>query len=429
MSNKAVVLACATGLAFGVTALQTNAAFAGAPATKDIVQNYENMAEAMYADAFAKAKDLDESIDAFLAAPSAQTLQAARDAWKAARVPYMQTEGYRFGNKIVDDWEGGVNSWPLDEGLIDYVDKATYGDTKEENPLYTANIIANKKIRLGAKTLDASKITKKVIAKLNSALDVEANVGTGYHAIEFLLWGQDLHGTGPGAGERPATDYDLKNCTNGNCDRRRDYLKAASGLLVDNLEEMVGDWKAGGAARKALAKEDDNAQLSTILTGLGSLSYGELAGERMKLGVLLHDPEEEHDCFSDNTQNSHYNDEVGMIEIWNGKYEGTKTVSGASIAELAREKAPDAAKRVDDAMSTALGKLKAIKDKADSGEMYYDQMLAAGNDVGNKLVLDGVDALVAQTRAIEAMVAALNLKVKIEGSDSLDDPDKVAKAK
>src|SRR6185437_13188143 len=218
------------------------------------------------------------------------------------------------------------------------------------NPLYTANIIANKKIRLGPKILDASKIDKKVISQLNSALDVEANVGTGYHAIEFLLWGQDLHGTGPGAGERPATDYDLKNCTNGNCDRRRDYLKAATSLLVDDLDAMVKDWKTGGAARKALAAENEKAQLSTILTGLGSLSYGELAGERMKLGVLLHDPEEEHDCFSDNTHNSHYNDQVGMMEIWNGKYEGSKTLSGASIAELAREKAPDAAKRVDDAM-------------------------------------------------------------------------------
>jgi putative iron-regulated protein len=341
----------------------------------------------------------------------------------------MQTEGYRFGNKIVDDWEGNVNSWPLDEGLIDYVDKASYGDSKAENPLYTANIIANKKIRLGPKILDASKIDKKVISQLNSALDVEANVGTGYHAIEFLLWGQDRHGTGPGAGERPATDYDLKNCTHGNCDRRRDYLKAATDLLVDDLAEMVNDWKVDGAARKALAAEDDKTQLATILTGLGSLSYGELAGERMKLGVLLHDPEEEHDCFSDNTQNSHYNDQVGMMEIWNGKYDGATAVSGASIAELARAKAPEAAKRVDDAMNVTLAKLKAIKVKADSGEMAYDQMLAAGNDVGNKMILDGVDALVAQARAIEAVVAALGLKVKIEGSDSLDNPDEVAKAK
>ena len=429
MPKNAVALAFATGLLLAAAPAASPIALAAGPSVKDIITNYGNVAEAMYSDSLVKAKDLEKAVDAFLAAPSASTLQAAREAWKASRVPYMQTEGYRFGNKIVDDWEGNVNSWPLDEGLIDYVDKGSYGDTRAENPLYTANIIANKKIRLGAKTLDASKINKKVIAKLNSAMEVEANVGTGYHAIEFLLWGQDLHGTGPGAGERPATDYDLKNCTNGNCDRRRDYLKAATSLLVDDLDAMVKDWKTGGAARKALAAENEKAQLSTILTGLGSLSYGELAGERMKLGVLLHDPEEEHDCFSDNTHNSHYNDQVGMMEIWNGKYEGSKTVSGASIAELAREKAPDAAKRVDDAMNTTLAKLKAIKDKADSGEMAYDQMLAAGNDAGNKLVLDGVDALVAQARAIEAVVAALDLKITVEGSDSLDKPDQVAKAK
>ncbi|HVZ03233.1 imelysin family protein [Hyphomicrobium sp.] len=425
MSKKAIAFACAAGLALaGATAIRP--ALADAPSVKDIMKNYGDLAEAMYSDSLAKAKDLDKAIDAFLANPNATTQKAAQDAWKAARVPYMQTEGFRFGNKIVDDWEGNVNSWPLDEGLIDYVDKASYGDSKPENPLYTANIIANKKIRLGPKVLDASKIDKKVISQLNSALDVEANVGTGYHAIEFLLWGQNLHGTNPGAGERPASDYDLKNCTHANCDRRRDYLKAASSLLVDDLQEMVGDWKPDGAARQALAKQDDNQQLSTILTGIGSLSYGELAGERMKLGVLLHDPEEAHDCFSNNTQNSHFYDEVGMIEIWNGKYDGTTATSGASIADLARAKAPDAAKRVDEAMANAKAKINLIKVKADSGEMGYNQMLAAGNDAGNKLILDAVDALVAQARAVEAVVAALGLKVKIEGSDSLDHPDQVA---
>ena len=428
MSKKAFAWACATQLALAALFIAGTPAGA-APATSEIMKNYGDVAEAMYSDALAKARDLDKAIDAFLAAPNAQTLEAAREAWKASRIPYMQTEGFRFGNKIVDDWEGNVNSWPLDEGLIDYVDQASYGDTKEENPLYTANIIANKKIRLGPKILDASKIDKDVIAKLNSALDVEANVGTGYHAIEFLLWGQNLHKPGVKAGERPASDFDLKNCTNANCDRRRDYLKAASDLLVDDLSDMVGKWKPDGEARKAIAQQNENAQLSIILTGIGSLSYGELAGERMKLGVLLHDPEEAHDCFSNNTHNSHYYDQVGMIALWNGKYDGPSAKSGPSIAELAREKAPEAAKRVDEAMALTLEKMQAIKTKAESGGMLYDQMLEAGNDEGNKLILDGVDALVAQARAIEAVVAALGLKVKIEGSDSLDDPSKVAGAK
>jgi putative iron-regulated protein len=190
---------------------------------------------------------------------------------------------------------------------------------------------------------------------------------------------------------------------------------------------MTANWKAGGKARKAIDAQDEAGKLTVILTGIGSLSYGELAGERMKLGVILHDTEEEHDCFSDNTHNSHYNDQVGMMAIWNGQYEGAATVKGASIAALAREKVPEAAKRADDAMAATLAKLKAIKDKADSGEMAYDQMLATGNDAGNKLILDSVDALVVQARAIEAVVGALNLKIEIEGSDSLDNPDAVGK--
>lgn len=413
---------------FWTAALAWNAGVARAETSVgQVAGNYANIAEAVFADAAARARDLNKAVDALLAAPSQPTLDAAREAWKAARVPYAQSEGFRFGNKIVDDWEGNVNSWPLDEGLIDYVDRSSYGDSKNENPLYTANIIARTSLQLGPKVIDTKKIDKALLSKLNRALDVEANVGTGYHAVEFLLWGQDLNGTGPGAGNRPATDFDLKACTGGNCDRRRAYLKAATGILADDLSKMAKNWSTSGAARKALRAQPEAGQITTMLTGIGSLSYGELAGERMKLGVLLHDTEEEQDCFSDNTHNSHYNNQLGMMAIWNGRYDGGKKVEGPSIAAMVREKSPDAAKRVDDAMAVTLEKLKAIKDKADTGGMAYDQMLAAGNDAGNKLILDGVDALVAQARAVEAAVAALKLKITIEGSDSLDSPDAVGK--
>ena len=153
--------------------------------------------------------------------------------------------------------------------------------------LYVANVIANPKIKINGEEVDASKITPEFLAEtLHEAGEVEANVATGYHAIEFLLWGQDLNGTGPGAGNRPFTDYDTANCTNGNCDRRAAYLKAASTLLVQDLEEMVAAWAPDGEATKNVLA-DENKGISIILTGMGSLSYGELAGERMKLGVLL----------------------------------------------------------------------------------------------------------------------------------------------
>jgi putative iron-regulated protein len=242
-----------------------------------------------------------------------------------------------------------------------------------------------------------------------------------------LLWGQDLHGTEAGSGERPATDYSTTACTHENCDRRATYLKAATDLLVADLEEMVANWKDGGGARQELAGKGPEGGLSTILTGLGSLSYGELAGERIKLGLLLHDPEEEHDCFSDNTHNSHYYDEIGMRSIWAGKYTRVdgSVVEGPSIRDYATAKAGDAAKRIDEAFDAAVAKLQVLKDTADSGKMAYDQMIGPDNADGNKIVDDVVQGLVAQARAVEGVVAALGLSIELEGSDSLDNPSAV----
>ncbi|HET6618926.1 MAG TPA: imelysin family protein [Dongiaceae bacterium] len=396
--------------------------------TASVVESYADIAHAKYQDALTTAEALEKAVDALTAKPTEANLKTARQAWLASRPPYQQTEGYRFGNKIVDDWEGRVNSWPLDEGLIDYVAES-YGTESDENPLYTANVIANTRISFGGQTTDAGKITKDLLRQLHEAADSEANVATGYHAIEFLLWGQDLNGTGPGAGNRPASDYDTAKCTHGNCDRRADYLKAATSLLVDDLKEMTGDWAKDGAARKALRDAGGNAALGMMFQGLGSLSYGELAGERMKLGLLLHDPEEEHDCFSDNTHNSHYYDEIGMISIYEGSYtrlDGS-VVKGDSLSDLVKEASPEADAGVKAAMADAKARLQTIKDTADSGKMAYDQMIADGNTEGNQMVQDGIDGLIAQTRAVEKAVEALKIgAVAIEGSDSLDNPSAVA---
>jgi len=413
-------------LTAALTLSPAHAAPAPGPAAAVVLTVYGDIAQAMYEDSLNTAKALQTSVVAFLADPTAAKLNAARAAWKAARVPYSQTEGYRFGNAIVDEWEGKVNSWPLDEGLIDYVD-ASYGKTSDENPLYTLNVIANKQVRVGAKAVNAAVIDSALLRQLQEAQGVKANVATGYHAIEFLLWGQDLHGTGPGAGERPVSDYDQKACTHGNCDRRAAYLKTATQLLVEDLTEITADWAAGGKARTELAAKGPDGGLATILTGLGSLSYGEMAGERMKLGLLLHDPEEEQDCFSDNTHNEHFNDELGMTEIWRGRYTRVNgsVVQGASLRDYVTARNAAAAKRLDDRMNEALARMKAIKDTADSGRMAYDQMIGSNNAAGNQLVQDAIDALVAQTRAAEGVVAALSLKISLEGSDSLDNPSAV----
>ena len=404
----------------------SSAAYANAPAAESVLATYADIAKAGYEDSLKRAKTLQKSITTLIENPSADALTAARQAWVDARVPYMQTEAYRFGNPIVDDWEGRVNAWPLDEGLIDYVAEA-YGGDHPENEFYTANVIANTTLKVAGNTVDASEITPELIREtLHEAGGIEANVASGYHAIEFLLWGQDLNGTGPGAGERPHTDYDTANCSNGNCDRRAAYLRVVTDMLVEDLAWIAEQWGPDGAARLAVT-EDETDGLTALLTGLGSLSYGELAGERMKLGLMIHDPEEEHDCFSDNTHNSHYGNALGIRNVYLGSYTRTdgSVVSGPSVSDLVRAKSPETDDAVRAAMDKTMAQMGVLVERAKSVEAY-DQMIGLGNAEGNAVVQKTIDLLVAQAKELERAIAVLDLKgIAFEGSDSLDNPDLV----
>ena len=419
---KGIVGVLALGIGFGT------AAVADEPVPKAaVLETYANIAAAKYGDNLQAARNLGTAIDELISNPSAENLQAAKAAWLSARVPYQQTEVYRFGNAIVDDWEGKVNAWPLDEGLIDYVD-TSYGGPTDENELAILNVVANPTFRLSGNDIDASTITPSLLEEsLHEADGVEANVSTGYHAIEFLLWGQVLNGHASGAGNRPWTDYACNGtCTGGNCDRRSAYLKAASDLLISNLEWMASQWIDGGDGRTALLGNEDSGVVA-ILTGMGSLSYGEQAGERMRLGLMLNDPEEEHDCFSDNTHNSHYYDGLGIQNVYLGGYvrtDGT-VISGASLSDLVAATDAELDAEMQTKLSNTMMALGRIKTAAEAG-FAYDQMLERGNAAGENLVMGGVNSLIDQTRTIERIVIALQLEqIAFEGSDSLDDPEAV----
>jgi len=392
-----------------------------------VLKTYVDIAQAKYEDSLTTAQALDVSISSFLANPTEATLDDAKGAWVAARVPYQQTEVYRFGNASVDDWEGKVNAWPLDEGLIDYVASA-YGTESDENGFYTANIIANPTLKIGGETVDASTIDKTLLSDTLHEIDeIESNVATGYHVIEFLLWGQDLNGTQPGAGERPATDYSLDNCTGGNCDRRRAYLNAATKLMIDDLEEMAGNWKEEGASQQELAAKGINGGLATMLTGMGSLAYGELAGERIKLGLMLHDPEEEHDCFSDNTHWSHFYDAKGIQNVYLGEYKRVdgSVVSGQSLSDLVVQVDSALDAEMKQKLTATEAAMQAMVDQAEKGGTF-DVLIGEDNASGNKLVQNVVDALVAQAKTTEKIIVALSLgDIELEGSDSLDNPSSI----
>lgn len=292
----------------------------------EFVANYVNIVEASYSDALAKTKELQTAVNTFVASPTQTTFDAAKQAWLAAREPYGQTEAYRFYDGPIDgadgEPEGYINAWPLDEALIDYVANGTGGqDTSDKRQ----NIVNNK--------AEYPTLTKTVIQDISGYNDNESNVSLGYHAIEFLLWGQD--NTAPAdkkAGQRSYTDY----TTAENADRRGQYLKIAAEILVDNLQSVYDQWKSGGTYRGtflALAKDD---AIDKILTGAAKLSKGELAGERMAVAVENQSQEDEHSCFADNTHRDVFLNAQSINNIINGSYKRVdgSQVSGTSLLDV-----------------------------------------------------------------------------------------------
>ena len=384
-----------------------------AAVTQDqVVEHYADIAHAVFADSVITAKALNSSIDTFLASPSASNFEQVKQAWLESRVPYQQSEVFRFGNAVVDDWEGQLNAWPLDEGLIDYVSTDYQYELGNEGA--SANIVANETFQIGQTKVDASNITPELIADLNEIGGSEANVASGYHAIEFLLWGQDLNGTSTGAGARAYTDFVVgAECTNGNCERRGAYLKAAAELLVQDLEWMEKQWSAdekGNYRQELLAESSDNG-LRKMLFGMGSLSLGELAGERMKVALEANSTEDEHDCFSDNTHNSHYYNEQGIYNVYTGLYkrENGTLLSGPSIYDLVEQKDKQAAKEIQKQFDLARAQVGELVSSAEKNNEYFDQLIAADNAAGNALVNKTIVALVSQTAAIERAAGIIGI--------------------
>lgn len=297
------------------------------------VDTYAHIVFASYEDSLTTAQSLQQAIADFIAAPSAQSLQVARLAWLAAQEPYGQTEAYRFYGGPIDDEdgpEGLLNAWPLDEAYVDYVD----GDAD-------AGIINN--------VADYPEINKELLVSLNE-VGAEENISTGYHAIEFLLWGQDL--STESAGQRPYTDY----TTAANAERRGQYLQAAAARLVDDLQYLVDAWAPNSANYRAdfLAKDAD-AALTDVITGMGVLAASELAGERMFTAYDNRDQEDEHSCFSDNTHRDIITNLQGIINVYNGTYvrlDGS-VVSGVGIGEVIAAADEAAAAQLSDTFTTA----------------------------------------------------------------------------
>ena len=294
----------------------------------EIKETYANIVLASYEDALAEALVLKTEIDAFVANPTQNTLESAKTAWLASREPYGQTEAYRFANGPIDDEdgpEGLLNAWPLDESYIDVVNF---------NGESNANIINNIETY--------PNITKDLLVNLNEAGGTnERSVSVGYHAIEFLLWGQDtttpVDGTeGTTGGNRPFTDF-VDGGTLENQDRRRAYLTACAELLVEHLQSLVDDWDTSGNNYRTtfLSLSDDEA-IRNIVSGIAILVGPELGTERVFVALENESQEDEHSCFSDNTHRDLRLNFQGVQNVYEGSYkrlDGTM-ISGSSIKDL-----------------------------------------------------------------------------------------------
>ncbi len=369
---------------------------------KAVIQTYANIAYANYSDSLSTAKILQDKIKALIAKPSEQTQQDAKQAWLSARQSYGQTEVFRFGNPNVDQWEGQVNAWPLDEGLIDYVNDDLY-DHEEGNRYANANIIASKE-----------PLTAELLKSYQEKGGSEANVATGYHAIEFLLWGQDLNEKPNTAGQRPYTDYvSGSGCTHGNCERRAQYLQIVTDLLVSDLQTMVEAWSENKKDnyRAALLAVDEKEALRRMLFGMGSLSLGELAGQRMNVALLANSQEDEHSCFSDNTHSDIAANAQGIQNIYTGTYKRVdgSTLSGASLAQLLANQDNKLSQLLLEKLSITQQKAAAIVAAADKGEAF-DQQIAPENKAGNERVQATIEALRSQTAEFETMARILGIE-------------------
>ena len=293
---------------------------------KEFVENYVNIVLSSYEDTLNKLYDLQLSIDTFVANPTDASFKEAKNNWIISREPYGQTESFRYYDGPIDGSEGEpedyINAWPLDEALIDYVTDGSGGQDLSDN---RQNIINN--------TTVYPILTKDILREISGYNSNESNVSIGYHAIEFLLWGQD--NTEPSLklnGQRPFTDY----TTETNATRRGQYLKIVTALLVEDVKSVVEQWKPGASYRSSFLALTSDIAITKILTGAAKLSKGELAGERMVVAVENQNQEDEQSCFSDNTHRDIYSNAQSIHNIINGAYKNTdgSSISGTSLLDV-----------------------------------------------------------------------------------------------
>ena len=425
-------------------------AAAAQPTRGEVVERYADLLLANYEQVLSEAGDLRIAIDSFTANATPEGLETAKQAWLAARPAYLQTEMARFYDGPIDNAETGpegfINAWPLDEAYIDYVGGGSCGgDCDAGGEVSIDELIRAVGIALGSAAVEVCAsvdadgdgevainelvgavgraldgcpvrsdggivnavdlypvITPDVLVELNEG-ESETTISSGWHAIELLLWGQDQRADGPG--QRPYTDYVTSGGgTATNQDRRNDYLRAAGSLLITHLQQVRDAWATGNPNNyraEFLAADPDEA-LRRILTGMGTLSGGELTGERLAVAFETKDQEDEHSCFSDNTHVDHLYDEVGIQNAFLGRF---GDVAGPGIYDLVAAEDQALADATRDAIAAARAAIDAIP------EPFDQAILGDDSTAGRQAISAAIAALEVQTDLIAQCAEALGIPI------------------
>ena len=380
----AALVACTLPVAAMAQAAQPAAAQAAQAVTAGAVAaQYAALVYANYEDTLAAARTMQAAIQAFTAKPSVEALAEARTQWRAAREFYGQTEAFRFyGGPIDNDNgpEGRINAWPMDESFVDGV---------QGKP--NAGLINNRQFA----------ITKKNLSAQNER-GGEENIATGWHAIEFFLWGQDLSETGPG-------DRSFEDFVDGkakNADRRRQYLTVVTELLIDDLTTLVKAWAPDAKANyRAQFLKGGQESVRKMLVGLGSLSRGELAGERLEVALNSQDQEDEHSCFSDNTHRDAVTNAKGIQNVWLGEYKRAdgSVLRGASLRDLVAAKDAALADKTTQQIAASVAAAEAI-------QAPFDREIIGGKDApGRQRIQKTIDSLTQQSKDLVAAANAVGI--------------------
>ncbi|MBU1350794.1 MAG: iron-regulated protein [Gammaproteobacteria bacterium] len=388
LKTSLLVAALSVGCFSTHVSAQTSGAAASttqAPAlsSNTVAAHYAHLVHTNYTDTLTSAQTMRAAIQAFTAQPSVETLAQARKTWLAAREFYGQTEAFRFyGGPIDNDNgpEGRINAWPMDESFVDSVDGKP-----------NAGLVNNRKFAINKKNLSAQ-----------NERGGEENIATGWHAIEFFLWGQDLSETGPG--NRNFEDFVDGKAPN--ADRRRQYLNVVTDLLIDDLTTLVKAW-APDAKNNYRARFAKGGQESArrMLVGLGSLSRGELAGERLEVALNSQDQEDEHSCFSDNTHRDAVTNAEGIQNVWLGQYKqanGT-VLMGPSLRDLVAAKDAALADKTSQQIAASLAAAEGI-------QAPFDREIIGGKDApGRQRIQKTIDSLTQQSKDLVAAANAIGI--------------------